>query len=181
MGGIAMQTILLYGSDADIGLTFPLCRTLERYGGVLHLHGGTISEYSDAAPEFLIYETDKLENLQLNHGLLLLKEHAAQLSGRPGICGIDAIILPDMSATAGMPSFPLIRCGTSDSNTVMLSSLEEHRAVVTLGQTLCIGGRTYEPHDIPIQLTHPITPYPLLACCAVLMLSINRDSDLFLI
>lgn len=174
-----MRTILLYGSDADIGLTFPLCRTLERYGGVLHLHGGTIGEYSDTAPEFLLYETDKLESIQLNHGLLMMKEHASLTPGISGISGVDAVILPDTAKAPESPAFPLIRCGTSDGNTMLLSSLEEHRAVVTLGQTLCVSGRIYEPHDISIQLTHPVPPYPLLACCAVLMLSPGRENDPF--
>lgn len=176
-----MRTILLYGNDADIGLTFPLCRTLERYGGVLHLHGGTIGEYSDATPEFLLYETDKLESLQLNHGLLLMKEHASLTPERPGISGADALILPDAAEGPETPALPLIRCGASGGNTVLLSSLEEHSAVATLGQTLCVCGRTYEPHDMHIQLTHPITPYPLLACCAVLMLSLGGEKDQFLI
>ncbi|MFR8011846.1 MAG: hypothetical protein ACLU8W_08845 [Clostridia bacterium] len=176
-----MRTILLYGSDTDISLTFPLCRVLERYGGVLHLHGGAIGEYSDAAPEFLIYETNRLESIQLNHGLLLMKEQAPSPPGRPGISGVDALILPDTSAIPVAPSLPLIRCGTSNSNTMMLSSLDEHHAVATLGRTLCISGRTYEPHDIPIQLTHPISPYPLLACCAVLMLSLGGEGDPFCI
>lgn len=176
-----MRTILLYGSNADISLTFPLCRALERYGGVLHLRGGTISEYSDTLPEFLLYETDDLETIQLNHGLLLIKEHASLFSGRLGISGVDAIILPGTTAMAGIPALPLIRCGTSNSNTVMLSSLEEHHAVATLGRTLSVNGHTYEPHDIPIHLTYPIPPYPLLACCAALMLSLDGEADPFLI
>lgn len=174
-----MQTIILYGDAGDIRLTFPLCRTLERYGGVLHLRGGSIGEYSDAAPEFLLYETDTLENIQLNHGLLLMKEHAAAQPGLPVVSGVDAAILAD----AGDPglNLPLIRCGTSDENTILLSSLEEQSAVVTLGQVLHIGGRTHEPHDMHVRLTHPITPYPLLACCAVLMLSLGGETEHVLI
>lgn len=174
-----MRTIILYGEKGDSRLTFPLCRTLERYGGVLHLHGGNIGEYSDAAPEFLLYETDTLESIQLNHGLLLFKESAAITGRRPGISGLDAVILPDTAA----PETHLlaIRCGTSSECAVMLSSLEEQSAAVTLGQTLQIGGRTYEPHDIHIRLTHPIAPYPLMACSTVLMVSLGSETESILI
>lgn len=174
-----MKTIILYGDPSDNRLTFPLCRALEQYGGALHLHGGNIGEYSAAAPEFLIYETGVLESVQISHGLLLLKENAALPGKHPGISGIDAIILPNQAECALRA--PVIRCGASGDCAVMLSSLGEQSAVVTLGQTVRVNGRVYEPHDIRIRLTHPIEPYQLTACCAALMFSLDVDTEQLLL
>ncbi|HIR53788.1 MAG TPA: hypothetical protein IAB39_10425 [Candidatus Onthovicinus excrementipullorum] len=176
-----MRTIILYGDCGDSRLTFPLCRALEQYGGVIRLNRGNIGEYSTAAPEFLLYETDVLESVQTDGGLLLLKEGAAVPKAVTSACGIAALILPD-SIPAGevLPAdVPVLRCGTRDEDEIALSSLEEQCAIVTLRRTLEIGDRLCEPHDIHITLTHPTDPCALTVCCAVLTAVLGGDRDSF--
>lgn len=173
-----MKTIILYGEDADTRLTFPLCRALEYYGGVIHLHGGSISECSAAAPEFLLYETSSLESVQVSCGMILLKENAVIDGRTPGIGGIGALIAPGAFPESGRPAaLPIIRCGTGEADTVALSSLEEGRAIVTVQQGITVGERQYEPHDIRVQLSYPLEPYPLTACCAVLLLARGEETE----
>ncbi len=174
-----MRTIILYGDRGDSRLTFPLCRALEQYGGVIRLNGGNIGEYSAGAPDFLLYETDVLESVQTDGGLLLLKEGAAMPSGVTAASGITALILPDSIPAAGAPQadIPVIRCGTRDADEIALSSLEEDRAIVTVRRPLKLGDAICEPRDIHIALTHATDPYPLTVCCAALLTFLGADRD----
>ena len=174
-----MKTIILYGEEADTRLTLPLCRALEYYGGVIHLHGGNISEYSAAPPEFLLYETESLESIQVSRGIILLKESACIDGRTPGIDGVEALVVPGGMHGAGRsPALPVIRCGAGEENDVVLSSMEEGGAIVTIQHDLCAGEWRYEPHDIRVRLSYPLDPYPLTACSAVLMLARQEELEL---
>lgn len=65
-----------------------------------------------------------------------------------------------------------ISCGLSSKNTVTFSSHENDRAVVSLQRVIkTLGGKEYEPSDLPISFSGTYCDYDILASAAVLFLA----------
>lgn len=65
-----------------------------------------------------------------------------------------------------------ISCGLSSKNTVTFSSHENDRAVVSLQRVIkTMGGKEYEPSDLPICFSDTYCDYDILASAAVLFLA----------
>ncbi len=69
-------------------------------------------------------------------------------------------------------------CGTSVKDTLSVASLDYTNAVISLQRGLVtLSGELLEPHDIKVLLQSPIGVFPLLACCAVLLLAGEPSAD----
>src|SRR5690554_6716528 len=68
-----MVKVILFGDKKDTSITLPLCRCLERHGGVFYISDGCISEYSDTNPSFIIIESDNIQNYDAENSIFVLK------------------------------------------------------------------------------------------------------------
>lgn len=77
---------------------------------------------------------------------------AAQFASREGLAPLD--------------------CGLSLRDTLTLSSVTETSAMVSLQRPVIrLDGLTSEPGDLPLTLTRPWEPFPLLCCAGALLLA----------
>lgn len=172
-----VTTILLYGGRTDTAVSFKLCRALERNGGVLHICGGTVLACSLGRPRFLLYETDRLENVQLDDGILICKPTLPPNPGAPSLSdSILCVAEPENTAALAMlraAHGTVVTCGMSPRDTLTISSIGEQDAVVSVQRAIRLpGGETpLEPCEVRVRLSAPVAGYPLLGTCAVLLLA----------
>jgi len=143
-----LRTVILYGDPEDASLTLPLCRALERLGGVAYLGPGRAAAYHEPgrAPRFLLWETGALLCCDLPRALVLLKQGAAPP--------------PDLSP---LPQATVLGGGDLPA----LSSVGERSAVVELRAPLPrMEGGALESGEYTVELAAPMEGYALLACCA---------------
>ena len=75
-----MIPIFLLGEENDAAIRLPLCRVLERHGGVLHICGAHAAQYAIGPARFLLYETSRLDSIQAERALLIFKTRQAFLA-----------------------------------------------------------------------------------------------------
>ena len=177
-----MIPIILYGEKNDTSISIRLCRVLQRNGGVLHICDGNITEYSIGTPNFLIYETDDIENFNSSSGILLFKTsqnsntQKAALSDR-----IISIVESDNVAALKMlkdNGSDTVTCGMSSKDTITLSSIGENIAVLSIQREMkAVDGTAIQPSEIQVKLSKHIEGYPLLSVCAVLLLTKKSEND----
>lgn len=82
-----------------------------------------------------------------------------------------AVIINSACAHPLLEGVPVLRCGLCSDDTLTFSSYQQERAVVSLQEPLhTIGGQTVEPQEIPICIQSHMTPFDILALCALLLL-----------
>mgnify|MGYP000296727159 CR=1 FL=1 len=77
-----MIPVFLLGEEHDAALRLPLCRILERYGGVLHICGAHAAQYAIGQARFLLCETSRLESIQAEQAILIFKSQQAISCGQ---------------------------------------------------------------------------------------------------
>lgn len=171
-----MIPIFLLGEESDAAIRLPLCRVLERRGGVLHICGAHASQYAMGQARFLLYETSRLDAVQAEQAILIFKTrqaaHAHPLALSKGIVSIleseneaAARSLLNSGATA-------LTCGLTARDTLTLSSFSDTSPVVSIQRSItAFDGHTLEPCEQPIALHAPLSGYALLSVCAVLLLT----------
>lgn len=180
-----MIPLVLLGSLSDRRVGQALKDLFSRRVSFLHICGSKL-DLSGTVPDFLIYETDTLEQLPVPSGILICKETSRQ----PGIslCHVEEpepfqTFLGILSSedTAGAQLFSqmkltTITCGLSGKDSLTLSSITSDSAVICLQRTIrSLSGQEIDPGEIPVTLTRPIDRYSLLAAVAVALLSQRRE------
>ncbi|HIT53019.1 MAG TPA: hypothetical protein IAD07_03675 [Candidatus Fimivicinus intestinavium] len=171
-----MIPIFLLGEESDAAIRLPLCRVLERHGGVLHICNGHAAQYAIGPARFLLYETSKLDTLQAEGTILLFKtrqpacRHPLTLSG-----GVTAILETENEAAARRllhTGSTALTCGLTARDTLTLSSISDTAPVVSIQRTITmLNGRILEPCEKRVRLHTPLAGYALLSACAVLLLA----------
>ncbi len=179
-----MFRIVLAGAAGDTSLTLPLCRALEKHGGVVYFGNSRACEYGLGIPRFLIYETENPESLQIENALVVFKSEQAGLERK-----ISAVESAAGLAEAENPAIDRIRacfpntlttCGAGAKNTVTLSSLSEGSASISVQNTVkLLDGKELEPCEFRVKLSSRFEGIPLLFACAVLILTGNFEEYTF--
>lgn len=103
----------------------------------------------------------------------LLEQTPAAVPGLPPGC--PAIFSGQNQAAAqfaGQEGLAPLDCGLSLRDTLTLSSVTETSAMISLQRPVTrLDGLTAEPGDLPLTLTRPWEPFPLLCCAGVLLLA----------
>ena len=173
-GGGSMTNLLLCGDLSDTSVCRALLSALARYGGFRYCGPGRLSE-SGPAPEYFLYESEKLPEIGLERGIILFRnsiEPQDPVFIPPGfLCVLEtknaraAALLKDTGCTA-------VTCGTSPQDTLSIAALEEGSAVVSLQRTLeTLDGKMLEPHDFTVKCPEARSPHQLLTICAALLIS----------
>ena len=180
-----MVPLVLLGSLTDRRVGQALKDLVSNRLRFLHICGSKL-DLSGTAPDFLIYETDTLEHLPVDTGILICKETLRQ----PGVslchvewpaCYQNMIGILSSEDTAGAQLFQqmeltTITCGLSGKDSLTLSSITSDSAVICLQRTIrSLSGQEIDPGEIPVTLNRPIDRYSLLAAVAVALLSQRRE------
>ncbi len=167
-----MTTVLLCGKIGEnISLVRAVANAARRYGGAQLCAGGRILEEKHA--EFLIYECERLPQIQAEKGILILKDSfSGKISGKlPG--GFLAVFGSSNAEAARAlegTGIPALTCGTGVRDTVSAASLGFPHSVASLQRSIrTLMGTVVEPHDIPLTLCEPYSPGPLLTAAAMLL------------
>lgn len=176
-----MIKVVLFGDRNDTSLTLPLCRCLERYGGVLYLGAGCIAEYSSQNSEFVLIETDCIENCNVENSIFILKspELLSEMGFLPN--EMNYIISEFNDNIRAVPAKnSLILCSTGSKGDILLSSLNQTSACISVQHCLkTLSGRQLDPCEFKVGMDTEIIGYPLLAICCVLILS-EKNTGFFL-
>ncbi|HZJ78069.1 MAG TPA: hypothetical protein VFD52_04665 [Clostridia bacterium] len=170
-----MVKVILFGDKNDTSLTLPLCRCLERHGGVFYISDGCISEYSNTSPSFIVIESDSIENFNAEGSIFILKSPKSvkkilALNSENNYVVTEYSKALDTIREAS--NIPIIRCSSGNMGDVTLSSLNESSACVGIEHSITtLLGKKLEPCEFKVDLGSDICGYPLLAVCCVLILS----------
>lgn len=178
-----MTTVILYGAQSDTSISLPMCRALEKAGGVIHFCNGTINEYAISRPRFLLYETDQLENLQLSDCILLFKPSASAPTRKPSVCK-NAVLIAEgenegVRKLAAELGLCCITCGMSSRDTLVISSMGETEANISVRSEIQLEEAGIEPRDLTAHFLQREDAYALLARCAVLLIATRGMQEEF--
>ena len=170
-----MHFVVLYGDRDDLFLGKALACALQKYGGAVRLSAGRAEGAIDPAPEYLIAEYDTPPRLRVERGLFVFKHKVSCTAPVELPAGFTAVAhsgSPSSLALLKHAACPAVVCGMSSRDTVTLSGLQEPSAAVSVQRQIvdCMGG-VIEAQEIPVSLSSPLEGYPLLAACAVLLLT----------
>lgn len=174
-----MTNVLLCGNPNDTSVSRALLSALTRYGGVRYSGPGRLFECG-CAPEYFLYESEKLPEIGLTSGIILFQNSIPPQEPvfiPPGfLCVLEtknvraAALLKDTGCTA-------VTCGTSPKDTLSIAALEEGSAVLSLQRTLeTLNGKMLEPHDFTVKCSEARSPHQLLTVCAALLIA-GADSS----
>lgn len=171
-----MIPIFLLGEERDAALRLPLCRVLERYGGVVHICGAHAAQYAMGPARFFIYEASRLESIQAEQAILIFKTRQAAASHPLALsAGVVSILETENEAAARAllhSGATALTCGLTARDTLTLSSISDINPVVSIQRAItAFDGLTLEPCEKRIALRAPLSGYALLSVCAVLLLT----------
>jgi len=178
--------IIIYGDFNENLIGLKLCRTLSKYGGVLHLYGGDINEISVGSPYFLVYETEHLNSLQVENAVVIFNN--SNNLDCPKIapsCNISYIVnAQDSNALSKLLSLsiPAIVCGMSAKDSITISSIRETQAVISVQREITLlSGKKLEPCEFKVTNIDKVDEDDLLIVCAILILFEKFDNGLITI
>lgn len=180
-----MLPLVLLGSLSDRRVGQVLKDLFSQQASFLHICGSKL-DLSSTTPDFLIYETDTLEHMPVDNGMLICKETPRQ----PGVslchvegmaCFQNMIGILSSEDTVGAQLFQqmkltTITCGLSGKDSLTLSSITSDSAVICLQRTIrSLSGQEIDPGEIPVSLSRPVDRYSLLVAVAVALLSQRQE------
>lgn len=181
-----MFKIIIYGDFSENLIGLKLCRTLAKYGGVLHLCNGDINEISVGSPYFLVYETEHLNSLQIENTVVIFNNtNNLDCPKIPQSCNISCIVnSQDSSALSKLLSLstPTIVCGMSAKDSITISSIGETQAVISIQREITLlSGKNLEPCEFKVANIDKVDEEDLLIMCAILILFEKFDNGLITI
>ena len=170
-----MHWIVLYGDREDGGLGRALMRALSKLGRTVHLGSDLAQETGAGSLTHLLVEYETPPRLQLARGVFLFKDRIScplPVQIPKGFVAVAHSASARSLALLRQNDCPAVVCGMSLRDTVTLSGNQKASAAVSLQrQMVDLQGRTIEAREIPVSLSFPLEGYPLLAVCAVLLLT----------
>ncbi|MCR4616506.1 MAG: hypothetical protein K5756_10240 [Clostridiales bacterium] len=170
-----MVKIVLYGDRSDTSLTLPLCRCLERQGGVLYYGGGHLAEYCCAAPNFTVFETDTISGCDGDNTVVIFKSAFNQppdIWGREGILAVCENENRRAVDFLSSRNVNMLTCSAGGRGALTISSIGDSGAVINLSRCLTtFTGRYVMPGEVTIKTAPIPNAYALLAVCSVLLVS----------
>lgn len=171
-----MTTVVLFGSAGKDAIGDGMARVLSAFGGAVYYSGSRLFlPEGEKKARFCIYETEEMLVESNAKGIFVFKNSLPDgISGRLPKGFVPVLDAKNLRAAAllkGAENIALT-CGSSVKNTLSIASLDYTRAVLSLQRGLtALAGEKLEPHDITVNLRSPLGVFPLLVCCAVLLLA----------
>ncbi len=170
-----MTNIILCGKAIDTSMSCALLPALARYGGVQYYSPERLARLGDDEMQFLLYDCEKLPQIELNSGIILFKnsfnspDHIKIPRGFFCILEMKNTHAAEMLNGTGTAA---ITCGTSSKDTLSIAGLDETSAALSLQRSvMTVDGSILEPHDFTVKLMSKLSPSRILAVCAVLLIS----------
>jgi hypothetical protein len=174
-----MVNIFICGDSKDISATQALISALPRYGGVRYSGPNHVFECGPG-PEYFLYEYEKIPEIRLKHGIVLLKNSILPQNPVPFPPGFLFVLEAKNTRAAALlkgSAAAAVTCGTSARETLSIAGLEDGTAALSLQRTLkTLEGKILEPHDFTVKFSEPRSPHQLLMVCAALLIS-GADSS----
>lgn len=168
-----MKTIVICGDCGTRELTETIIRGCSKQGGALVLDGTSLYE-TCSSPAFCVMSVNSLSELHCS-GLLVLGRALCQVRPDLRLGNMLSVTESDNENALSLlrqSGSPVIGCSMSGCDTLTLSCLDENGALVSLQRSVCtLGGTLIEPCEIKLRLSKETALFPLLAACAVLLLS----------
>ena len=172
-----MVKIVLYGDKSDTSITLPLCRCLERQGGVLYYGGGYLAEYCCTAPKFAVFETETLKGCDGDNTVIIFKssfDRPPDICRREGLCAVCETENRRAADFLSARGVDIITCSAGDRGDLTISSIGDSRTVVNVSRCVTtLTGRCVLPGEVTIKTAPVSNAYALLAVCSVLLVSEN--------
>lgn len=162
-----MKQIVLYGDRRDTQLGDVLRLLLSCENRVCSLSGRRLST-AGRGPGILLIEADRLREMDVEDGVLVLKK-GARLGPLRSVHKTTSIVISaeDAKNIARLSGYlpNVYTCGFSSKDFVTFSSKEESSAVVSLQRGVRLPGREtlVEPFEIPCAGTGKLRDYTVLA------------------
>ena len=166
---------MLYGDREDHSVSRALFRVLSERGRVAYWKDEGIEERGSGAVNYMIAEYETPPRLQVARGVFVFKDHIScplPVQIPEGFVAVAHSASARSLALLRQNDCPAVVCGMSLRDTVTLSGNQQSSVAVSLQrQMVDLQGRTIEEREIPVSLSVPLEGYPLLAACAVLLLT----------
>ncbi len=162
-----VTNIIIAGGSGQLIQT--ITRACEKNGGVRSISGGCVCETGEE-PAFCIMTADCIGDLS-GRGIVVFGGkpcRAGRLEEMVGIVedGSTAALL--QAGNCGMA----VTCSVGSRATVSLSGMTGRKKLVSLQRSLtALDGTVIEPHEFYVSPSEETDWYPLLAACAVLLLT----------
>jgi hypothetical protein len=166
--------ILLCGDPADTSVTDALLPALARCGGVRYFSASRVLRRGEGAG-FLVFETEKIPEIEIGSGILLLKNGIRPQEPVRIPPGFLCVLETKNAAAAALlksSACAAVTCGTGQRDTLSVAGLESAGATLSLQRNLTtLAGKTLEPHDFNVRFTAERSPHQALFVSAALLIS----------
>ncbi len=175
-----MNNILICGkiNGYDENIKDSIIRAGSSYGKI-QLYNGKVLNFNQA-PDFNIYESEQIPKTSGTKGILIFKNNFKNILDFVNINNFIPVVDTYNTEAVNIlkrANIATISCGMSAKDTLSISSLDYSSALVSLQRNIkTLYDNIIEPHDFVVELKKETLPYPLLASCAMLLLS-NIDSS----
>jgi hypothetical protein len=170
-----MTNIILCGKEKDASIASALLPVLSRYGGVQYISVQRVARLGGDQMEFLVYDCEKLPQIELDKGILLFKNSfraSEQINIPNGFLCILEMKNIHAAALLNSTSASAITCGMNPKDTLSIAGLDETSAALSLQRSIItVAGGVLEPHDFTVRLNSALSPSRILAVCAILLIS----------
>lgn len=167
-----MITAVVVGREnAEFSRT--LCQMLEKFGGAFFLSPDSIVDYCAITPEFLIFNTDFVEELTCTYSVLLLVGQSASHAVSEG-CRFDCVISDGTQSTFG--GSPVLSVGMRQDCHISIASMENNTYSISVQKPLrTLDGKEILPCEFCVECGQNSTPQAVLYAFTLLLLSDKAD------
>lgn len=170
-----MYKIIIYGDCNKKLIGMKLCNALSRHGGVLYFCGGKAREISIGNPNFIVYETDFLQSLNIKDCVIIFNnnddKHQPNIISSTHIsCIVNAQNSVALSQLLNL-SLPAIVYGMSPRDSITISSINDTDAVICVQRELVLqSGKVLEPCEFKVLHTEHLDEDDIMTISSVLIL-----------
>ncbi|MCH5323669.1 MAG: hypothetical protein J1E39_00505 [Eubacterium sp.] len=166
--------------ETDTKLSEYIAREMSKNYFVRYLRGTKLTE-SGSGYMLDILSTESLTHICCQSAVVILGEGVEpefnELSGKLTFIA-DSLDTKQLTALSRC-NHPVITCGTFEKDTVSYTSITEDSVTVSLNRKVtALSGRSVQPLEFPVRMTHGYEIYHCLAVTALRILLDDFDSDL---
>lgn len=176
-----MKNVIVCGDCGERELTRAIIRTCTKNGGALVIDGGNIYQ-TKREPNFCIVTACTLTSISCS-GIMVFGKALCQI--KPDIALSDMICITDSENTDALHLLQkqrcnhVVTCSMNSRSTVSISGIKSSsKKLISLQRSIRrLDGELTEPYEFYAAVSEEIAIYPLLASCAVMLLSDNQVCD----
>lgn len=170
-----MGNIVIYGSKYDNVINDILVNAILNYANVFY--NEELLQSKSANNSGIVYNVESKENIDnsKNGGNIIVFKNSFEATHGIGLSNGNIVIIDSQNTQAvkvlsGTDNI-VITCGMSMRDTLSVSSFELSEATVSLQREVQnLNFDAIEPREFKVALANDIGVYPILSCCAVLLM-----------